>query len=270
MKAIISIALLSLKEGLKQRVLYGVVLAAILMMCTGVLASGFFLRDVSKVILDFCLATVTLGGLTIPLFLAIHMFARDLERRTVFTLLSRPISRGQYLLGKFSGLLLLTGLIMFFLTVGVYLSLECGEFLFGKRFFVTVSWSSIFVALFLSFLSVMILNALAVFWSTLTTSSFLATLLTIFSYVIGHFVDDVVRFLQANTTGVDISSSIKQTVEVAQYIFPNLAAFDVKSAAAHGMTIPTLDAIFLTIYACIYSCLLLMLATAVFKHRDLT
>ena len=126
MRAVFSVALLSFKEGLRQRVLYGVVLAALLMMSGAVLVSGFFLRDISKVILDFSLATVTLGGLTIPLFLAIHMLARDIERRTVFSLLSRPISRGQYLFGKFNGLLLLTGLVMLFLSIGVYLSLECG------------------------------------------------------------------------------------------------------------------------------------------------
>ena len=115
----------------------------------------------------------------------------------------------------------------------------------------------------------MILNALAVFWSTLTTSSFLATLLTVFSYVIGHFVDDVVRFLQVNTTGVEISSSIKQVVEIAKYSFPNLAAFDVKSVAAHGMVIPLADVVFLTFYAGIYCSLLLTLATIFFRRRDL-
>lgn len=144
MNAIFAVAMLSFKEGLRQRVLYGVILAALLLMTGGVLASGFFLRDVAKVILDFCLATVTLGGLTIPFFIAIHMLARDIERRTVFTLLSRPISRAQYIIGKFSGLLLLTGLIMVLLSICLWLSLQGGEFLFGKRFFVrfhgAVSW----------------------------------------------------------------------------------------------------------------------------------
>jgi len=269
MSAVLAIALLSFKEGLRQRVLYGVMLAAVILMSGGVLVSGFFLRDVAKVILDFCLATVTLGGLTIPFFIAIHMLARDIERRTVFTLLSRPISRVQYVIGKFTGLLLLTGLIMLLLSVCLGLALQGGEFLFGQRFFVQVSWLSIASALFLSWLSIMILNAFAVLWSTLTTSSFLATLLTLFSYVIGHFVDDVVRFLQANTSGVVVSWSIRTTVEVAQYLFPNLAAFDLKQAAAHGMAIPVVDVAILLAYACAYIAVLLALASMFFNKRDL-
>ena len=269
MIGIFAVAMLSFKEGLRNRVLYGVLLAATLMMSCAVLASGFFLRDISKVLLDFCMATVTLGGLTIPFFLAINLLAKDIERRTIFTLLSRPISRGQYLIGKFFGLLLLTGLITVLLTGGVWLSLQGGEFLFGSRFFVQVSWLSIASALFLSWLSVLILNAFVVLWSTVTTSSFLATLLTVFSYVIGHFIDDVVRFLQVKVTMVEISDSVRVTVDIAKYLFPNLAAFDLKSVAAHGTLIPFTDILILTAYACVYITVLLTLSTLFFNRRDL-
>lgn len=269
MHSIVAVALLSFKEGVRHRVLYGVLIAALFMMSFAVLVSGFFLRDVAKVILDFCMATVTMGGLTIPFFLAINLLSKDIERRTIFTILSRPISRGQYLIGKFFGLLLLTGLIMLLLSAGIWIALQCGEFLFGARFFVQVSWLSIALALFLSWLSVLILNAIVVLWSTVTTSSFLATLLTLFSYVIGHFVDDVVRFLQVKTTAVDISESIRMTVDMAQYVFPNLAAFDLKSAAAHGMTIPFADVAILFAYACAYITVLLSLSTLFLNRRDL-
>lgn len=68
MKNVFAVALLSFKEGVQHRVLYGVLISALLLMSFAVLVSGFFLRDVAKVILDFCMATVTLGGLTIPFF----------------------------------------------------------------------------------------------------------------------------------------------------------------------------------------------------------
>jgi len=269
MRGMVAVALLSFKEGLRHRVLYGVLLSALLLMSCAVLASGFFLRDISKVVLDFCMATVTLGGLTIPFFLAINLLAKDIERRTIFTLLSRPISRGQYLVGKFFGLLLLTGLIMALLTIGVWVSIMGGEYLFGARYFIRVGWFSIFAALFLSWLSVLILNGFVVLWSTVTTSSFLATLLTLFSYVIGQFIDDVVRFLQVKVTLEEISQSVRMTVDVVKYLFPNLAAFDFKSVAAHGLVIPMADVYTLTAYATVYISVLLLLATFFFKRRDL-
>ena len=93
MKDIISIALLSLKEGLRQRILFGVLVLAILIMMFAVLISGMFMRDLLKIILDICLAAVTAGGLLVPLFIAVNMLAGDIEQRTIFTILARPISR---------------------------------------------------------------------------------------------------------------------------------------------------------------------------------
>lgn len=268
MSNIYAVAILAFKEGVKQRIIYGLLIAASLILALSVLLCGFFLRDVSKVLLDFCLATTTLGGLCIPFFVAIHMLSKDIERRTIFTVLTRPLSRGQYIIGKFVGLSLLTLLIMMLLGCLTWCAVQGGEFLFGARFFSAVSWPDIARAIFLSFLSILILNAIAVLWSTLTTSSFLATLLVLSSYVIGHFVDDVVRFLKANASGVDVVLSIQYTIDFVKYLFPNLAAFDVKQAAAHGMSIPVSDVFFLTGYALAYVAFLLTLSTFLFNKRD--
>jgi hypothetical protein len=147
-------------------------------------------------------------------------------------------------------------------------AIQGGEFLFGARFFSTVSWLDVSLAIFLSFLSISILNAIAVFWSTLTTSSFLTTLLVLCSYVVGHFVDDVVRFIKANVSGVDIVPSIKYTIALVKYLFPNLAAFDVKQAAAHGLSVPMTDVLVLSGYACVYIMFLLTVSTYLFNKRD--
>lgn len=157
---------------------------------------------------------------------------------------------------------------MFLLSCGVWLSLKSGEVLFGARFFEQVSWMSIVSALFLSWLSVLILNAFAVLWSTVTTSSFLATLLTVFSYVIGHSIDDVVRFLQVKVTLVEISKSIRMTVDFSKYLFPNLAAFDLKSLAAHGLPVLFNDVLMLTLYSFFYICFLLAISTYFLNRRD--
>ncbi|MBN2644314.1 MAG: ABC transporter permease subunit [Desulfuromonadaceae bacterium] len=263
-----AIALLAFKEAIKQRVIYGLLIFAVLILWVAVLVSGFFLRDISKVMLDFCLAMVTVGGLTIPFFVAIHILAKDIERKTIFTLLTRSISRGQYVLGKFAGLSLLAAVVMLLLSGCAWVAMRGGIWLWGERFFAHVSWPDIAFALFLSFLSVLVLNAIAIFWSTLTTSSFLATLLTISSYIIGQLVDDVVRFITSDISAFEVTPAISGTVHVVKFLFPNLAAFDVKQAAAHGMTIPFHDVTLLTIYACAYIFVVLFLATSFFVKRD--
>jgi len=265
-----AISWISFKEGLRQRILYGVMLFSLLIMAFSVLLSGLFMRDISKIILDFCLASISIGGLLIPFFIAIDLLAKDIERRTIFSILAKPVARWQYIVGKFIGLIMLTGLIMAILTLVCFLSAWSGKLLYGAHFFRTFSPLSILVAVLAAYLGIAVFTALVILWCSLTTSSFLATLLTLFTYIIGHTIDDVVRFLSVDTPGVEISSGIKYAVKTAQYIFPNLAAFDFKLQAAHGMLPAATDVFLILFYAVAYISATLALATIVFSRRDLS
>lgn len=270
MKNVMAIARLTFKEGLRHRLLYGVIIMAILFMTFAVLVSGFFMRDISKIIVDFCLSTVSVGGLIVPIFLAVNMLAGDLERRTVFPLLSKPISRQAYILGKFGGLALLTGQVMLLLAGAGLVAVWAGKFLYGAQFFTSFSLLAYLTAALMSYLGILLLNSLVVLWCCLTTSSLLATLLTLASYVIGQTIDDVVAFISAGNTEVPISPALKHIVNTCQYIFPNLAAFDLKQLAAYGLPIHGPDIGFLCLYCLGYGTVVLALAVFAFNRRDLT
>ena len=137
------VAFLTFKEGLKHHILYGVFLVALLVMTTSVLVSGFFMRDISKIILDFCLATISIGGLLVPFFLAITLLAGDIDKRTVVTILSRDISRPQYILGKYIGISLLTGVITSFFFIATILAIQGGILLYSEHYF--KSYSSVHI-----------------------------------------------------------------------------------------------------------------------------
>ncbi len=265
-----AIALISFKEGLRNRVLYGIVLVALFMMVFAILISGFFMRDISKVMLDLCLATVNVGGLLVPFFLAIHLLARDIERRTIFSILSRPISRGQYLLGKYGGLLLLTAVIMILLTIFTLLTIWAGTMVYSNHFFATFSSLSVLQSAWLSFCGIMMLNSLVVLWCSVTTSSFLATLLTICTYLIGQSIDDIVHFISTEGSHLQISATVKMTTNIAQYLFPNLAAFDYKMQAARGVVIAWKELATLTGYSLAYQMVILVVAIAFFSRRELS
>lgn len=270
MRKIVAISLISFKEGLRNRVLYGIVVLALCMMVFAILISGFFMRDISKVMLDLCLATVNVGGLLVPFFLAIHLLARDIERRTVFTILARAISRGDYLLGKYGGLLLLTGAIMALLTVFTLLTAWGGNMVYGAHFFASFSPLSVLQSVWLSFCGIMMLNSLVVLWCSITTSSFLATLLTLSTYLIGQSADDIIRFIRVEGSELQISETVKMTVGVAQYLFPNLAAFDYKMQAARGAVISLPEMTTLTGYSLAYQTVVLIAAIAFFRRRELS
>jgi len=269
MNNILAVTLISYKEGLRHRVLYGIFIFAVLIMAFAVLISGLFMRDITKVTLDLCLTAVNIGGLLVPFFLAIYLLAKDIERRTVYSILSRSISRTEYLLGKFGGLVLLTGTIMGTLTLAVVAAIWGSRQLYAGYFFTSLSWPAILTAILASYLGIVVLNACVILWSTMTTSSFLATLLTLFTYIIGQTVEDIVRFMSVKTPGVELSPFFLKVSHAVLYIFPNLAAFDLKQSAAHGLLVPAKELLFLTTYGLGYTTAALTLAILIFRRRDL-
>jgi ABC-type transport system involved in multi-copper enzyme maturation permease subunit len=269
MKKTIAVAIISFKEGLRQRVLYGILLFALLMISAAVLFSGLFMRDIAKITIDFCLAAITIGGLLVPFFLAVNQLARDIERRTIFTLLCRAISRRQYILGKFMGLVLLTVTIVAILSLSAALAIWASKLLYGDYFFQNLNIQALAVAVGLGLLGVLMFTAVVVLWSCITTSSFLVTLLAIATYIIGHTTEDLVRFMATPPPGVEISPMVQHSVTAALYIFPNLAAFDVKLAAAHGLMISRGELLFLLTYGLGYTVAALCLAIFFFQRRDL-
>lgn len=270
MNNIMAVALLSYKEGLKQRILYGIVLFALVMMLASVLLSGLYMRDIAKITLDFCLAAISIGGLLVPFFIAVSLLSRDIERRTIFTLLSRAITRGEYVLGKFVALLFLACTIMAILSAAGLAALGASKALYGAYFFEHVSLPALGVSVGFELLAVVLLTAVTVLWSSLTSSSFLVTLLVIATYIIGHTMEELIRFMSFPPPGTEISPVLLQALTMVQYIFPNLAAFDLKLPAAHGLMPPLQESIFLALYGTGYMAAALCLAIMLFKRRDLT
>lgn len=270
MRVIWAVALLTFKEGLRRRILFGVVVSAFLFMGFAVLISGLYMRDILKIMLDLCLSAVNVSGLLVPFFIGITLLSGDLEQKTVYTLLSRQLSRAQYILGKFFGFGMLTTTVMAILTVASFLTIWASTYIYPSYFFETFSPSSVLVSTLMGLLSVLVLNSAMILWCCVTTSSFLATLLTLATYIIGQTVEDIVRFVALDLEGVDISPLTEKTAQVAMYVFPNFAAFDFKQYAAHGLPVPLFEIVILCLYGPAYILVMLLLAIVIFQRRDLS
>ncbi|MCL7488662.1 MAG: ABC transporter permease [Desulfobulbaceae bacterium] len=269
MNTIWPIALITFKEGLRYRVLYGVVVFAVFFNVFAVLISGFFMRDILKITLDLCLSVVSAGGLLVPFFLAVNLLSGDIEQRTIYTILARPASRANYIIGKFIGLGLLAAMIVGVLTCFTLLAVWGSTQIYPEHFFTRLSVSSILMSSFIALLAILTLNSTVVLWCCVTTSSFLATLLTLATYVVGQTVEDLVHFVSAQLPGVDISPTVKKVIHVTLYIFPNLAAFDFKQQAAHGLAISFQEVSLVTVYGFAYVTAILIIAVLYFNKRDL-
>ncbi|NLZ16456.1 MAG: ABC transporter permease subunit [Desulfobulbaceae bacterium] len=263
------VALFTYKESLRQRILYGALVCAVLLMLFALMFSGWFMRDILKIILDLCLAAVSLGGLLVPFFVAINLVAGDIDQKTIFTILAQPIDKGVYIFGKFTGLALLACTIMVILTMATLGTVWGASLLFDPHFLKSLSIGSILIAISMKALGVLVLIAVAMLWSTLTTSTFLATLLTLFSYMIGQSVETVVRFLSLQQYQLSFSPLVRFVAEASLYVFPNLAAFDFQHQAAYGLAMAPGELLFALVYGVSYTAALLVLAVLFFSRRDL-
>lgn len=269
MKSIWPVALITFKEGLRHRVISGVLLASMLLVIFAVLICGLFMRDLLKILLDLCLSAVSISGLLVPLLFAVNQLAGDIENKTIYTILSRPVSRASYMVGRFAGLGLLSGTIIVILTCATLLSVYGATYIYPGNIFTHFSLQAILLSSLAAFLGIQVLTSTVLFWCSITTSSFIATLLTISTYIIGHTLEDLIRFMQAQAAHIKVSPVIQYIVNSTQYIFPNLSAFDLKQQAAHGITIPGQEICFLISYCVLYCLIMLLTSIFFFKKRDL-
>lgn len=228
------------------------------------------MRDILKITLDLCLSTISIGGLFVPFFLGINSFSGDFEQRTIYTVLARPVSRAVYIFGKFAGLGLLTATVIGLLSCFTLLAVWVFSFIYPEHFLAGLSLPSIVVCCMMILMSILMLNSTVVLWCSVTTSSFLATLLTLATYIIGQTVEDILHFLSIQVYEVTVSPVVYKTIQAALYIFPNLSAFDFKQQAAHGLAINHQEIFLLSVYSISYATAVLVVAVIIFNKRDLS
>lgn len=268
-KRIASLAELTFKEGIRDRAIYGIGLFALMMMLFSILIVSFFMRELDKVAVDINISAITFAGLLLTFSLSVNLMSKDMDKRTIYCVLSKPFSRTEYLLGKFFGMIFLNmvaiGVLTLVSTLNVWL-IQSMYPLYFKEFV----WTGFFQAIFSEFLMFIVLNAMVVFYSTVSTSSFITLLFTISTYIAGQTIEDVVLYIKSQAETLDLSQSVQWVIRIGQYILPNLSAFDIKIKAAHGLSISFNYLLSITAYGLIYSAVLLLLASMIFRRRELT
>lgn len=263
-----AIAWITFLEGLRNKAVYGITLLAGLVMAFTVVLSGMIMRDVGKVATDFTLSSATFAALLVVLFVGITILARDLERKTIYLALSRAVPRSRYLLGRYFGLCLLQATIMLLLLLASLATLLLVRQLY-PTFFGTASLGLVVVAHLFILLQMLLLTALSMLFSLVASSSFVTFLLTTLSWLIGSSTQEVKLLIES--AGPDkISPAVKLLVQLAYYLFPNFALFDLKATAAHGLTLSGQNVAFTLLYGVGYSIVILSLAVVVFKRKELT
>lgn len=268
MKTLWPLAVITFREGIRNRALYGIAIFALLLLAANQIICAMIPRDVGKVAVDISLSTVSFCGLLTVFFVGINLLAKDFDRKTIYMVLSRPISRGQYIWGKFFGMALLLLTTTGLLGVCAFLSVWLTKITYGT-YFPRFSPTLFLLALVYITLSLLLLTAVSFFFSSFTSTSFLALIMTVICYLIGQVSGDVKELLEIKEkVGISVPPLVSKITGFAYYVFPNFSLLDLKMAAAHGL-MPSIDAVFWSLlYGGGYTILVLSAAAVLFRRRE--
>jgi ABC-type transport system involved in multi-copper enzyme maturation permease subunit len=256
LSAFLAIAANTLREALRDRILYLVLFFAALVILGSEALAVLAVGAHEKVVLDLGLAAIAFFGALASVFLGLSQVAREIDRRTVYTIVSKPISRAAFVAGKMAGL---------YATVVLLVAAMGALFLAFVRLRLGAAGADLLKPIGLSLVEDLVLASFAVLFSSFTTP-ILGTLFTITVYVIGHLSYGL-KMLAAFPA---LAGSFTAKALVAlYYLLPNLERFNVRGAAVHDLPVGPVYVAAATAYGVAYALAVLALATAVFARRDL-
>jgi ABC-type transport system involved in multi-copper enzyme maturation permease subunit len=247
------------REAIRDKILYNLVFFALLIMGISTYLGDLAIGKSVKIIQDVGLASMSVFGLLIAIFVGIGLVYKEIQRRTIYTLLAKPISRGQFLVGKYFGLMMTITLNVLVMSVVLFalLLLYSGSGVSHSG----VNWE-IGKAIFLILVELMLITAVAVFFSTFSTPT-LSAMFTLGVYLIGRFSSDLVALSERSENVV-----LKYVTLVLHYLLPNLEKFNVRGLVVHWVPISNSYMIWSTLYGLAYIVFLLTVAVFVFQRRE--
>jgi len=248
----LAVAANTFRETVRERVLYNLVFFAILMTLAGLLVGQLSIRQDEKILKDIGLAGMDLFGTLIAVFIGTGLVSKEIERRSLYPLLAKPLSRGEFFLGKFAGLGFTLLVNLSVMLLGLLLTLAATE----RR-----PDAGMLTAAYPMFLGLLLVVAFAMLFSTLTSAT-LAAVLTVGVVVVGRFAD-VIRGMREVAPGVP-----EALVQALFAVVPNFANFDFKNKVAYGEAVPAGDLGWVTLYAAAWIVIVLLLGLASFRARD--
>jgi Cu-processing system permease protein len=250
---IAAVAANTFREAVRERVLYNLVFFAMIMTFSGLLLGQLSIRQDEKIIKDVGFASIDLFGTAIALLMGVGLVGKEIERRSLYPLLAKPLTRSEFFLGKFAGLAFTLLVNVSAMTAGLYATLWAT----GRS-----ANAGLLGAVFPLYLGFLLVVALAMLFSTMTSST-LAAVCTLGLTLAGRY-SDVIRNIREVAP-----EAPRLVVDALYYAVPNFQNFDFKTRVAYGDAIPFQVLGWVGLYALLYVTTVLGLGLLIFRTRDL-
>jgi ABC-type transport system involved in multi-copper enzyme maturation permease subunit len=252
----LAIARNTFREAVRDRVLYNLILFALLLIGSAIFIGELSAGQEAKIVVDLGLSAMLLFGAFIAIFVGVGLVYKEIERRTLYAILSKPIGRGQFLFGKYLGLNLTLLVNVVVMGIGVMLAL-----LYTRRSFDPLVFK-IWPAILLIYFELLIVTAVAIVFSSFSSPA-LSALLSFFVFIIGHFSNDL-RALSESAA----STPARWVFRTLYYLLPNFSNLSAITATAHGMNPDARTVAGAIAYGALYAAALLSAAALIFRRRN--
>lgn len=251
------VALNTFREAVRDRVLYNLLFFALVMMAASIIAGQISIGIEEKVIVTLGLSAISLIGLLISIFIGVGLVSKEMDKRTLYAVLAKPVRRWEFLVGKFAGLVLTLAVNVAAMGIGLFLALiyvkpalERGD-------------ATVLTAVYFIWLKLALVVALALLFSCFTTP-LLAILFTAGIYIVGLYVQELRNMpVQVMSRGMTLFT------KGLSYVLPNFENFNIMAMAAHSRQVPGTLIAQNTLYAAVYCAIVLSVAVLVFSRRNL-
>jgi len=251
------VAVNTFREAVRDRVLYNLIFFALLMIGAAIIVGQISIGIERLVIINLGLTAISLFGLVMAIFIGVGLVFKEMDRRTLYTVLAKPIRRWEFLVGKFGGLLLTLAVNTFLMTLGLAAALWYVD----RK--LSPADANVLTAIYFILLEFALVTALALFFSCFS-SPMLSTVFTIGIFITGTFSRDIRDF-----GALTRSPAMIAFTRAVYYLLPNFHNFNAIAAAGHGDAIPASLVAANSLYAVLYVAVVLLAASAVFAGRNL-
>ncbi len=256
MNRIAHIAVATFREAVRDRVLYNLIFFALLLVGAALLVGQISIGIEQVVLVNLGLTAIALFGIVIAIFIGIGLVWKEIEKKTLYTVLSRPVRRWEFITGKFFGLAGTLAVNTLFMSIGFFAAL----------YYLTRSLAAfdpgLFVAIYFIILQFLIVTALALLFSSFS-SPLLSAVMTFALFIIGSFAEDLRAFAEMS------EGATRWVTSGAAWLVPNLASLNVVAQVAHGVAVPGNLVLYNTAYAVSYAGAALCGAILIFEKRNL-
>ena len=255
-RRIAAIAANTFREAIRDRVLYNLVIFALLLVAAAVLVGQISLEIERLVVIDLSLSAISIFGVIIAIFIGIGLVSKEIEKKTLYTVLARPVRRWEFIVGKIGGLVETLVVNAAFMTLGFYVAL------FYVSHHLTFKDFNPLIAIYFIILEFVIITALALFFSSFS-SQVLSAVLAFAMFVIGTFSEDLRNFAHM------MHGPAHWAATAAAYLVPNLSSLNVIANVAHDQRIADALIVGNTVYSLLYSAAVICAGILIFERRNL-